>query len=103
MAQRFDLGSTSQIPAGEGRNFEVGGCHLAVFHARSGRMFATQAECPHRGGPLADGLVGDCVVVCPLHEQRFDLSTGQALAGPCPIQVFPLAVDDDGWMTVELP
>jgi nitrite reductase (NADH) small subunit len=103
MPQRHDLGPTAQIPPGEGRNFEVAGRQVAVFRTRDGRVFATQAACPHRGGPLADGLVGDGVVVCPLHEWRFDLASGATPNGTCPLAVYPLAVDDAGHLTLELP
>ena len=57
------------------------GRDVAVFRCRSGEVYATEAECPHRGGPLADGLVGSHSVICPLHGFVFDLRTGEA-AGP---------------------
>ena len=47
--------------------FRVDGKDVAVFRCRSGNVFATSAECPHRGGPLADGLVGGDTVICPMH------------------------------------
>jgi nitrite reductase (NADH) small subunit len=97
------LGSLAQIPPGEGRNFDIGSRRIAVFHARDGRAFATQAECPHRGGPLADGLLGNGSVVCPFHEWRFDLTTGETRNGSCPIAVYPLTLNADGTMTLELP
>src|SRR5882672_5892867 len=100
MPQCHDLGSAAQIPPGEGRNFEVGGQRVAVFRTRDGRVFATQAACPHRGGPLADGLVGDGVVICPLHEWRFDLASGATPNGTCPLAVYPLTVDDEGVLTL---
>jgi nitrite reductase (NADH) small subunit len=103
MPQQHDLGPTAQIPPGEGRTFDVGGRQVAVFRSRDGRVFATQATCPHRGGPLADGLVGDGVVVCPLHEWRFDLASGATPNGTCPLAVYPLTVDAAGHLTLELP
>jgi nitrite reductase (NADH) small subunit len=54
---------------------------VAVFHTRAGDVFATQAQCPHKAGPLADGMVGDATLVCPLHDWRFDLATGTAISG----------------------
>ena len=42
---------------------------------------AIDADCPHRGGPLQDGLVADSCVTCPLHGRRFDLRTGAQLGG----------------------
>jgi nitrite reductase (NADH) small subunit len=103
MSMRVDVGPVSEIPPGEGRTFEAAGRKLAVFHNRDGRVFATEAVCPHRGGPLADGLVGDGAVVCPLHEWRFDLTTGKTQNGACDLHVYPTAVAADGRITVEVP
>jgi|SRR6195952_2257017 nitrite reductase (NADH) small subunit len=86
------IGKLSQIPPGEGRNFEVGDLRIAVFHTRDGGVFATQADCPHKGGPLADGLTDGQNVVCPLHDRTYDFHTG---AGPdCSIQVYPARVGE---------
>jgi nitrite reductase (NADH) small subunit len=64
------------VPRGEGRAVVVEGRRVAVFRAEDG-WFALDATCPHRGGPLADGIVASRTVICPLHERRFDLATGQ--------------------------
>src|SRR5262245_62797293 len=77
------LGSVQAIPGGEGRTFDVGTRRIAVFRTRQGEVFATQALCPHRGGPLADGLLGGTTVVCPLHAWKFDLMTGAPVVGTC--------------------
>ena len=74
------IGSVQTIPEGEGRSFDVGAKRLAVFRTRQGKVFATQADCPHQRGPLADGLVGSQTLICPLHSLKFDLGTGRALA-----------------------
>ncbi len=100
---RHELGPVDQIPPGQGRNFQVGGRRVAVFRGRDGCVYATQADCPHRGGPLADGLVGSGTLVCPLHERRFDLATGQAQNGDCNVDVYPITVGPDGRLTIELP
>ena len=75
------VASVSSIPPGEGRTFEVGALRIAVFHTRQGEVFAAQAHCPHRGGPLADGILGGRTLVCPLHSLIFDLETGQTKDG----------------------
>ncbi|HEY1637067.1 MAG TPA: Rieske 2Fe-2S domain-containing protein [Rhizomicrobium sp.] len=90
------LGALSSIPPGEGRNFDVDGEKIAVFHARSGEVFAVQASCPHRGGPLADGLLGGSTLICPLHAWKFDLSTGAPLFGDCGLKTYSVRVDDSG-------
>ncbi len=88
------IGHISQIPSGEGRNFAVGNLRIAVFHTRDGTLFATQADCPHKGGPLADGLTDTHSVVCPLHDRTFNFHTG---AGPdCSIAVYPVRAAEDG-------
>jgi nitrite reductase (NADH) small subunit len=92
----LNLGPLSMIPPGEGRSFSAAGEHVAVVHSRSGRVFAVQANCPHKGGPLADGLVGGTTLICPLHAWKFDLETGQPLMGDCGIKVFPVRVDETG-------
>ena len=96
------LGSISAIPEGEGRSFEVGKKRLAVFRTRQGRIYATQAECPHQRGSLADGLVGSQTLICPLHSLKFDLGTGRALDGSCQLAVYPARVGTNGQILVEL-
>jgi nitrite reductase (NADH) small subunit len=102
MTRRVPIGSLADIPVGEGRTFRVGGHRIAVFRSREGRAYATQADCPHRGGPLADGLVGGSTLVCPLHEWSFDLRSGMALNGSCGIRVYPLTEAPDGTLVVEI-
>lgn len=92
----FKLCPVSAIPQGEGRTFDVQGEKVAVFRARSGEVFAVQAACPHRGGPLADGLLGGSTLICPLHAWKFDLSTGEVLFGDCGLKKYPVAVDNTG-------
>ena len=77
------LGPVERIPIGEARVFDVGGRQIAVFRCRSGDVYATSAECPHQGGPLADGLVGSHSVICPLHGFVFDLRSGDAPGREC--------------------
>lgn len=96
------LGAFSAIPSGEGRTYSVQGESIAVFRTRRGEIFAVQASCPHRGGPLADGLIGGTTLICPLHSWKFDLATGSALFGDCGIKTFPVRVDEDGRIVVTL-
>ena len=66
------------VPLGEGRAITLDGRQIAIFRS-STAWYALDAICPHLGGPLADGIVSDCTVICPLHERRFDLATGAPL------------------------
>ncbi|MEY4513753.1 MAG: hypothetical protein RLZZ450_5875 [Pseudomonadota bacterium] len=102
MAQQHLLGPLAQIPEGEGRTFTVGNKQVAVFRTRAGAVYATQAECPHRKGPLADGLLGVDTLVCPLHEWSFDLTTGTAKTGTCGVAVYPISQEADGTLVLTL-
>ena len=73
----INLGSAAAIPLGQGRCYIVAGQEIAVFRQRDGRLFATENRCPHRQGPLSEGLVGANRVICPLHAHSFNLETGQ--------------------------
>jgi nitrite reductase (NADH) small subunit len=92
----YYLGSIDQIPAGEGREFVVEGRRVAVFRLRGGGIYATQAACPHRAGPLADGLVGGTTVICPYHAWKFDLKTGLPLLGEGCLTTYPVCVTEEG-------
>ena len=98
--ERYLLGPVEAIPPGEGRNFRVAdGAEIAVFRTRAGELYATQAHCPHRGAPLADGLVGGGRVVCPFHSFAFELETGSPVMNSCPaLTVYPVELGEDGRM-----
>ena len=86
----LNLGSVDKVPKGQGFCFIVAGREIAVFRQRDGKLFATQNRCPHKQGPLSEGLVGAGKVICPLHAHKFDLCSG---AGPEPkecLQVYPV-------------
>jgi nitrite reductase (NADH) small subunit len=83
------------IPVGEGRTVMVGGLRVAIFRSAEG-FACTDATCSHRAGPLADGILADRSVTCPLHQRRFDLTTGAAIGHDCPaVRVHPVEVRDD--------
>src|SRR5438105_3131160 len=84
------------IPAGLGRSFRVGHKQIAVFKARDGKVFAVDGTCPHKAGPLADGMIVGHQVVCPLHAFRFAAETGECdQPGVCSIAAYPVEVDGD--------
>ncbi|HLJ53721.1 MAG TPA: Rieske 2Fe-2S domain-containing protein [Chthonomonadaceae bacterium] len=98
-----NLGPLDQVPQGEGRTFQVGSLRLAVFRTRQGAVFACQAECPHRSGPLADGVTGGGSVVCPMHGWKFDLATGETANGECGLTTYPASISASGEIVVTLP
>lgn len=97
------VGHVSTIPPNQGRMLRVRGQLVAVFRLRDGGVRATQPWCPHLGGPLADGLVGDGALVCPLHGRTFDLASGEEQHGETGLETFPARVDEDGVIVVSVP
>lgn len=87
------LGPVEAIPLGQGRTYVVDGRAIAVFRQRDGQLFATQNACPHRGGPLADGIIGAGKVICPLHARKFDLKMGASADGDYAVQTYPVRVE----------
>ena len=61
------------------RTVETAGGPVAVFRTADDAVFALRNRCPHRGGPLSEGIVSGRLVVCPLHNWTIDLTSGQAL------------------------
>jgi nitrite reductase (NADH) small subunit len=96
------IGHISRVPLGEGRNFDVDGTVLTVYRTRTAEVFATEPRCPHRQGPLADGLLGGTLLVCPLHDRTFDLRTGVSLSGDCQLRTYPVRTTEDGWIILTL-
>lgn len=95
--QSYNLGPVEQVPLGEGRCFQFNDVSFAVFRTRAGMVFATQASCPHRAGPLADGLIGGTTLVCPLHAYKFDLASGQPVGNECAaLKTYEVSVSDTG-------
>ena len=74
---------------------------MAVFRPRDGGLYALRALCPHRGGPLADGLVDGSVVICPLHHHQFRLASGECVSGADDATPYS-ATDDEGERVVRL-
>lgn len=77
----FDAGGIDAIPVRGARVLHLDGQRIAVFRTSDGKIFALRDACPHRGGPLSQGIVHGGCVTCPLHDWVIDLATGKA-TGP---------------------
>lgn len=92
------------VPVREGRATVLAGRSIAIFNLGD-RFLALENRCPHRGGPLAEGIVSGSTVVCPLHAWKIDLETGVARSanaiGQC-VETFPTRVEN-GVLEIELP
>lgn len=87
----------SNIPPREGRTVIVGDREIAIFNLGD-RFLATANRCPHRGGPLADGIVSGSAVVCPLHAWKVNMENGcverPAGSDAC-VATYPTRIEND--------
>jgi nitrite reductase (NADH) small subunit len=80
MATWVEVGRLSDIPRRGARRVSLGGVPMAIFRTADDEVFALVDRCPHRGGPLSEGIVSDKSVTCPLHNWVIELPTGCARA-----------------------
>jgi nitrite reductase (NADH) small subunit len=95
------VGAAGDVPLLEGRSVAFGGTRVAIFRLRDG-WAAVEQRCPHRGGPLADGIVADACVTCPLHGWRFDLHTGRQQGGDARLATYDVR-EVDGRLELRAP
>jgi len=88
------IGSIADIPVRGARFVTVGQGRIAVFRTIDDRVFALEDRCPHRSGPLSQGIVHGTAVTCPLHNWVISLETGAALgADEGAVRTFPVRVE----------
>jgi nitrite reductase (NADH) small subunit len=74
----LDVGCLEDLPQRGARLVILGGVKVAVFRTAEDEIFALIDRCPHKGGPLSEGIVSGRSVTCPLHNWVIDLSDGKA-------------------------
>ena len=91
----IDIGALEDIPLRGARVVKTRlGC-IAVFRTSDEEVFATSDRCPHKGGPLSEGIVHGKSVTCPLHNWVFSLESGQALgADEGMVDTFAIRIED---------
>lgn len=77
----IDVGPLEEIPRLGARVLRSAQGDIAVFRSADDQVFAVDDRCPHRGGPLSQGIVFGNRVACPLHDWVVDLALGCAV-GP---------------------
>ncbi|MDE4273589.1 nitrite reductase small subunit NirD [Phaeobacter gallaeciensis] len=90
----IDIGHIDEVPLRGARLLKTPmGC-IAVFRTAEAEVFAASNSCPHKGGPLSEGIVHGQSVTCPLHNWVFDLNTGEAQgADDGRIETYPLRLE----------
>ena len=92
----IDIGSVSDIPPLGARCVVTPHGRIAVFRTNDDRLFALEDRCPHKEGPLSQGIVHGATVTCPLHNWVIALDTGAAQGADEGVtRVIPLKQDGD--------
>lgn len=74
-----DVGAVTDIPRRGARRLPSPRGAIAIFRTGDGAVFALMDACPHKGGPLSEGIVHGQSVTCPLHGRVIDLATGEGV------------------------
>jgi len=69
----------NELPSQGGRTVRVGDVEIALFRLSNDVVRAVENRCPHKQGPLAEGIISGDTIICPLHARRIDLSSGEVL------------------------
>ena len=96
MTDWIRISTLDEIPRLGSRIVKTDTMNIAIFRTGDDRVFALRDACPHKQGPLSQGIVHGKTVTCPLHNWKIDLASGEAL-GPdegC-TNVFETRVEDD--------
>lgn len=74
-----DVGAVTDIPMRGSRRVPTASGDIAIFRTGDGKVFALKDKCPHKGGPLSQGMVHGQAVTCPLHAWNIDLASGEPM------------------------
>lgn len=76
----IEIGQLDDIPRQGARVVRTAAGDIALFRTLDDGVFALRDKCPHKGGPLSQGIVSGKRVACPLHDWKISLETGLAVA-----------------------
>ncbi len=96
------IGHIDDIPLRGARCIKTPGMTIAVFRTSESDVFAIENRCPHKNGPLSEGIVHGKSVTCPLHNWVISLENGSALgADQGEVRTFELR-NEDGMLSLLL-
>lgn len=90
----FEACAQNQVSPGQSLALRIEGKDIALFNV-DGELSAIENACPHAGGALSSGRLSGCIVTCPSHGLRFNVSTGAHVSSPeLAVATFPVKVVD---------
>ena len=82
------------LEIGKSAIISLGDKEIALFNYK-GKYYAIENVCPHKGAPLGEGRIEEGVLICPNHEWRFELSSGQCPQNPeLQTEVYPIKIHE---------
>lgn len=97
MAQKVFIADMADVPLKMGLEVQNGAHPMAIFKLSETEVYAISNICPHKSGPLADGMVSGKVVICPLHSWRISLESGAPLLeneGQPAVETYETIIED---------
>lgn len=95
MSKWIEVVALEAIPVLGSRVIKTRDMSIAVFRGRDDQVYAVRDACPHKNGPLSQGMMHGSSVTCPLHNWKINLNSGEAMAPDegC-VNVFPVKVEE---------
>lgn len=95
MSEFTKAAKVGEIAQGMGKVVEINGRAIALFYT-NGQYYALDNFCPHKGGPLGEGVVVGTTAICPWHRWPFDVTTGNCMINPAAkVETFEVKVEGD--------
>lgn len=96
MSNWIEIGHIDEIPRLGARVVKAPQGNIAIFRNNENEIFALGDKCPHKGGPLSEGMVSGRTVTCPLHNWKLQLNSGMAAAPDegC-TNTYPIKIEDE--------
>ena len=106
--KKYTLGTSKEsimqmIPERSVKKIILGDKNITLVRVAA-EFYAFQGYCPHRGAPLYQGYLNNTnEIICPLHQYRFDIRSGEVKSGACPdLETFPTQLTDQG-LEISIP
>lgn len=81
MPEFVEVAAVSDFKSGEAKTVEVNGLQIALYNV-NGKFYASTNVCPHRSGPLGDGMLEGETITCPMHGWQFNVKNGEYVVVP---------------------
>ncbi len=91
----YAVAKLEELPEGERLFLEINGDSIVLLNL-AGKIYAVGDVCTHDGGPVGDGDIDGCEIICPRHGARFDIRSGEATKLPAVVGIptYPVRITE---------